>query len=123
VEWHGMISAQQSGHSMLSLSHDFETISPRLQAQAEGQEVLGIMTDDGDIIKNPWLGSRPISAQMSDYSSLHLSEDGNDHAPMHFEPDHREYSSKRPRQETSHAEYEGIEGIYRFIEHCDRARR
>ena len=123
VEWHGMISAQQSGYSMQSLGHDFETLSPHLQAHTEGQEVVGIMTDDGDIIENPWVGSRPISAQMSDYSSLHLSEDGDDHAAMHFEPDHREYSSKRPRQETSHAEYEGIEGIYKFIEHCDRARR
>ncbi|KAK5937718.1 hypothetical protein PMZ80_009847 [Knufia obscura] len=119
VEWHGMLSAQQSEHSLENFSHDFETVSPGLQAHAQGQEVFGMMTKDGDIIENPWLGSRPVSAQMSDYSSLHPSEEG----PVHFQPDYRQYSGKRSHQNMSQAEYEGIEGIYRFIEHCDRAKR
>jgi len=123
VEWHGMLSAQPSECSLESLNHDFETVSPALQAQAQGQEVLGIMTDEGDIIENPWLGSQPVSAQMSDYSSLHPSEHADEAANMHFEPDHRLYSSKRSHRNMSQADYEGIEGIYRFIEHCDRARK
>ena len=122
VEWHGMISTSQSTHCLESL-HDFETISSGLQAQPQFQEVLGVVTDDGDIIENPWLGPRRISAQMSDYSSLHLSEDAQENTAIYFEPDHRQYSSKRTHHDMSQAEYEGIEGIYKFIEHCDRARR
>lgn len=122
VEWHGMISAQQSQQSedsFRSLNHDFQPTSPGLQPQAQAQEVLGLMTGDGDIIENPWLGSRPVSAQMSDYSSLHVSDD----VAMHFEPEHRQYSSKWTHHGASQTEYEGIEGIHKFIEHCDRARR
>ena len=59
--------------------------------------------------------SRGGSVQMSDYSSLHPSE--------HFEIDHQRYERKRGAEEMSQQEYEGIEGIYKFIEQCDGARR
>lgn len=122
VDWHGMLSVEQSQRDNQS-NHDFVAISPGLQAHAQGQEVLGFMALNGDIVDNPWLGSRPISAQMSDYSSLHPSDAQADESPLYFQPDHRQYSTKRSHDAVSQHDYEGVEGIYRFIEQCDRARR
>lgn len=112
VDWHGMVSAKQS---QVSFDEDFETVSPALKSISHGQEVLGFMNEDGEIVNNPWLGS----ARQSDYSSLHPSEHGAEE-PIYFEPDHRQYNLHQSYHETG---YEGIEGIYKFIEHCDRARQ
>lgn len=112
VDWHGMLSAQQSQQSV---NEDFETISPALKSVSNGQEVLCFMNEEGEIVDNPWLGS----ARQSDYSSLHPSEQ-DEEQPIFFEPDHRQY---HVQQHNHHdVDYEGIQGIYRFLEHCDRAR-
>lgn len=119
VDWCGMLSpARTHVSSIASGSLEFETVSPRLNGQQD--EVTGFMSANGEIVTNPWLSDpRPIS--LSDYGSLRPSEEQEDVA-MYFQPDHRNYSTKRSHAE-SQAEYEGIEGIYRFIEQCDRARR
>jgi hypothetical protein len=56
--------------------------------------------------ENPWLSS--------DYSSLKTSDDGD--AAAYFRP------ASQARAPSSSG-YEGLEGIYRFLEECDRARR
>lgn len=119
VDWCEMLSPAQSHNQSPSAgSFEFETVSPRLQGEQDG--VMGFMSTDGEIVANPWLSDpRPVS--LSDYESLHPSEAEADVA-MYFQPDHRTYSTKRTHEDTQ-ADYEGIEGIYRFIEQCDRARR
>jgi hypothetical protein len=63
--------------------------------------------DFEDIEENPWLSPQ------SGYSSLHESEHG---VEMYFE--------QLPSQHSNNAnDFEGLEGIYRFLEECDRARR
>lgn len=131
IDWHNMLSpavAPQYAISLSADSHDFEfeTISPPQKGQT--QEVMGFMTCEGDIIDNPWLGSRPISAQLSDYSSLHPSDvvgATEDEVAMYFAPNHRQLHAHNPmpQKRSSHEDYEGLEGIYKFIEQCDHARR
>ena len=55
------------------------------------------------VAENPWLSSP------SGYSSLHGSDEGD--VAQYFD------SSNRA------AEYEGLEGVYKFLEECDRAKR
>lgn len=119
VDWSDMLSpARVHSPSLSAGSFEFETISPRANGQQE--DVIGYMSANGEIVANPWLSDpRPVS--LSDYESLHPSETEEDVA-MYFRPDHRAYSTERGHDE-SQAEYEGIEGIYRFIEQCDHARR
>lgn len=110
VDWHGMVSVAESLESVdKDLIHD--------------GEAFGFMSSNGDIVaENPWQESCP-SILMSDYSSLHASEHTTDAQGFtSFQPNHGQYSIKRNREPT-HTEYEGIEGIYKFIEHCDKARR
>jgi len=127
IDWHGMLSPATPPHHVVSLSTDsqdfeFETIN-LLPHRAHTQEVMGFMTSEGDIIDNPWLGSRPISAQMSDYSSLHPSDGAaEDDVAMYFSPNHQQMHTSNSMKQ-SHEDYEGLEGIYRFIEQCDQARR
>jgi len=56
---------------------------------------------------NPWLSSP------SGYSSLHAS-DVDDDGAAYFE---------QPSRQAPKSEYEGLEGIYKFLEECDRAKR
>lgn len=99
VDWHAMISEKGSDNDDLELVHE---------------PAVGFLTSEGEIVDNPWTTQ---SREMSDYSSLHLS----DHAeePLFFKPDHRRYGK---RKLSDGHNYEGIEGIYRFIEQCDQAR-
>ena len=60
--------------------------------------------DFEEIVENPWLSSP------SGYSSLHASEMGEENVATYF-------------QNGQATDYEGLEGIYRFIEECDRATR
>lgn len=113
--WDDMLSSAHD--SVLStVSHDFETMTAT-------KGVVVNISDDGSMLQNPWAATE--SPKVSDYSSLHLSDDEDNTAALFFQPDHRRYISSR--EEKSHhsgqAEYEGLEGIYRFIEHCDGARR
>ena len=65
---------------------------------------------DVEIIeKNAWLSS------LSDYSSLHNSEQD---AAAFFET-----TGRPPRSDHAAKDYEGLEGIYKFLEECDRAKR
>ena len=71
--------------------------SPHYSTQSED----GLDLEE-EYIENPWISSP------SGYESLHSSEI--DSAPAHFQPDQH-----------SPLEYQGIEGIYKFIEQCDAA--
>lgn len=110
VDWHGMVSVDQSLESI-------DELNPHRE------EAFGFMNSDGDMVnQHPWQDGR-ASAHLSDYSSLCPSDyHPADDAALMFQPDHGQYTLERSR-EIDHAEYEGIEGIYRFIEHCDRARQ
>ncbi len=59
-----------------------------------------------------------LLSPLSGYSSLHASETGDDNVAAYFEPTH-----KNAHVSTQATGYEGLEGIYRFIGECDRARR
>jgi hypothetical protein len=65
-----------------------------------------------EIVGNPWISSP------SGYSSLHSSELQDDHVATYCEPKYR-----NPQPTDPATGYEGLEGIYRFIEECDTARR
>jgi len=107
LEWHEMLTPPQGGSagfshlSATSQSHDaFEMID----------EALG---------QNPWMSSP------SGYSSLHESEllETDDPVVYFFQP---QRNLSVPGQHEEHSGtangYEGLEGIYRFIEQCDRVR-
>ena len=84
-----------------------EMLSPELMPSPGFSHISATSHDFEKVNENPWLSSP------SGYSSLHESD--GDAADM-FEMAHR-----RPDAEQS--DYEGIQGIYRFLEECDRARR
>lgn len=110
VDWHGMVSVAES----------LESVD---QDPLHDEEGFGFMNSDGDFLEEkPWQEACP-SVHLSDYSSLRDCDHKLDgHGVTAFQPNHGQYSLKRSR-ESGHAEYEGIEGIYKFIEHCDNARR
>jgi len=101
LDWEGMLlpsspSRGYSHRSVTSHEHGFERI-------------------DEIMVENPWAPSG--------YSSLHTSDVPGD-AAMYFEPCHRDVGWTSARAPPSHASrYEGLEGIYRFLEECDQARR
>lgn len=98
VEWHHMLSPGASP----GYSHRSET-SHSLIEQHELQD-------------NPWLSSP------SGYSSLHSSEldgHGADDVAMFFLPQH----GSHPGPTGNLSGYEGVEGIHRFLQECDRAQR
>lgn len=65
--------------------------------------------EEVDIVEvRPWLSSP------SGYSSLHGSDEGD--VAEYFEPVQQK-SMQQP------SEYEGLEGVYKFLEECDRAKR
>jgi len=108
VEWQEMLSPARQP------SAGFSHLSATSQS-AEAYEVI-----DNTLGPNPWLSSP------SGYSSLHASEVydqdyGRDQMMPTFMPDQTR-SWNRPPDSHSGQLYEGIEGIYRFIEECDRAR-
>ncbi|KIV89046.1 hypothetical protein PV10_08660 [Exophiala mesophila] len=109
VEWHEMLTPPRqlsAGYSHISAtsksSHPFEMID-----DAMGQ--------------NPWISSP------SGYSSLHESElNGDDSyqedaAMYFFQPQRASLYEHGPLPDDV-IEYQGLEGVYRFIEECDRAR-
>ncbi|KZF18820.1 DNA repair protein RAD51 [Xylona heveae TC161] len=69
---------------------------------------------DGSIQENPWTRSP------SGYSSLHSSE-GDETSSYFFEQPRLKSNKSKSVKDSS--EYEGVEGIYRFLEQCDSARR
>ena len=96
VDWHGMISPTVT--SSPGYSHRSATSN-----ELDFEEIAG----------NPWLSPQ------SGYSSLHASEVGDDNVATYFQPRYKD-----AHVPTSQATgYEGLEGIYRFIGECDRARR
>ncbi|KAJ9607650.1 hypothetical protein H2200_007728 [Cladophialophora chaetospira] len=104
VEWHEMLTPPQRGSAGLShvsatnRSHDeFEFVD----------EAMG---------GNPWIESP------GDYSSLHESEllETDDPVTYFFQP--QPAVPARYEQSNPDTGFEGLEGIYRFIEQCDRAR-
>ena len=96
VDWHGMISPTL-------------TNSPGYSHRSATSNEL----DFEEIAENPWLSPQ------SGYSSLHASEVGDDDVATYFQPKYKD-----AHVPTSQATgYEGLEGIYRFIGECDRARR
>lgn len=109
VEWHEMLSPPLQ-HASAGFSH--------LSATSKSADAAFEMIDEA-IGQNPWISSP------SGYSSLRESEllDDDDDDPA------AAYFSQPQMQRDRHAElaasgagFEGVEGIYRFIEECDRAR-
>jgi len=99
VEWEHMLSPAQSP----GYSHRSETSHSLIEPEELGE--------------NPWLSSP------SGYSSLHSSEldgQGQDDVAMFFTPHHISYSPQGPADA---ARYEGMEGIHRFLQECERAQR
>ncbi|KAI9840060.1 MAG: hypothetical protein M1819_000253 [Sarea resinae] len=101
VDWKSMLSAAPT------------LTSPRFSTRSNNSgalsyEDIGMPDED-----NPWISSP------SDYASLH-SADIEEDCDMYFEQPAR--SLPRPPQSSS-SQYEGFEGIYRFLEQCDDARR
>lgn len=84
-----------------------EMLSPDPSENLSQRSTPGHELEDIEIVENPWLSSP------SNYSSLHDSEQD---PAVFFE------STEQPR-ETRVSDYEGLEGIYRFLEQCDKARR
>lgn len=107
IEWHEMLSPPQQP------SAGFSHLSATSQS-ANAFEMLG-----GEALaQNPW------ALSPSGYSSLHEAESvvDEDNAAMYFfEP--RNVSTRESHKTSAAGNgYEGLEGIYRFIEECDRAR-
>lgn len=108
VEWHGMLTPAQQP------SGGFSHVSVTSQS-ADAFEVI-----DNALGPNPWLSSP------SGYSSLHTSEIhdqdyGRNPIMPTFLLDQPQSWNGPPGSHTEQL-YEGIEGIYRFIEECDRVR-
>ncbi|KAK5030158.1 hypothetical protein LTR13_008471 [Exophiala sideris] len=105
VEWHEMLTPPQQGSP--GFSH--------LSATSHSQDAFEMI--DNAMGHNPWISSP------SGYSSLHESEvRGDDDAAMYFfQPDQTRMAKQHAKPERADV-YEGLEGIYRFIEECDRAR-
>lgn len=93
LDWPGMISPQ--------ISNPFTSKSGQDSGNA-------ISFDDGELY-----GDNPWNSSLSDYTSINVSELG-DRAFFW------ETSSAGQLNDTS--EYDGVEGIYRFLAQCDRAR-
>jgi len=68
-----------------------------------GHEMFEEMLSDEILADNPWLESCDDLEELSDGESA--------------------YFSRSPTQYPASSEYEGVEGIYRFLEQCDAARR
>ena len=85
-----------------------EMISAR---QSPHYSTRSITSDDFEEIEdmevNPWARSP------SGYSSIHASDEG----------DVAGYFQSQPMSVHQPSEYEGLEGVYKFLEECDRARR
>ncbi|KIX95350.1 uncharacterized protein Z520_08867 [Fonsecaea multimorphosa CBS 102226] len=121
VEWQEMLTPPQ--HHSAGFSHVSVTSS---KSPADAFEMI----IDEAMGENPWMSRSP-----SGYSSLHESDEmleaeEDDVANMYFfRP--RIHSAGRDRYYPEHSVddgngngngYEGLQGIYRFIEECDRAR-
>ncbi|EXJ77427.1 hypothetical protein A1O3_09653 [Capronia epimyces CBS 606.96] len=104
IEWHEMLSPPPQP------SAGFSHVSATSQS-ADAFEMVGEALG-----QNPWISSP------SGYSSIHESESaGDDDAALYFFQPRN--VPVRASQKTSAAGngYEGLEGIYRFIEECDQA--
>ncbi len=99
VDWRNMLYPQEP------------TLSPRYSTRSQDTD-LGF-EDLAAAEANPWLSSSP-----SGYSSLHASDDDDGGEAYYFETQPSMASAK-----PSASDYEGLEGIYRFLEQCDTARR
>merc|ERR1712230_274419 len=103
--------------------HDSSTLRVRFPGcdadTARSQSPNGFEVIDDAMGPNPWISSP------SGYSSLHESEsygDDGDVAGMYFlQPDKAKVSGRRTDSAAENG-YEGLQGIYRFLEQCDRAR-
>jgi len=84
-----------------------------VSATSHSRGAFEIIGDDA-VAHNPWVSSP------SGYSSLHESEV--DDPAMYFFQPHAASARGRDMHSTDGNGYEGLEGIYRFIEECDRAR-
>jgi len=85
-----------------------EMISARQSPHYSNQSITSHDFEEiGDADVNPWARS------LSGYSSLHASDEGD--VACYFGP--------QPTAVQQPSEYEGLEGVYKFLEECDRARR
>lgn len=114
VEWQHMLSPTASSPRD---SHRSQTSHSLIEAEDEDADALH---------DNLWLSTA------SGYSSLHASEldQHNDDVAMYFEPRHNTYTyshvagqqhSPDAAAAAAAAGYEGLEGIHRFLQECERA--
>jgi len=105
VQWREMLSPPQQPSA--GFSH--------VSATSQSFQLI-----DGVLEPNPWISSP------SGYSSLHESElhedDDADNVGMYFFQPRNPTLRDQNFQSADRNGYEGLEGIYRFIEECDRAR-
>lgn len=106
VEWHEMLTPPQRG------SGGFSHVS----ATSQSPDAFEII--DEAMGQNPWISSP------SGYSSLHESDllDTDDPVTYFFQPQNTSVRERHTGHSSANRDYEGVEGIYRFIEECDRAR-
>jgi hypothetical protein len=107
LEWHEMLTPPQRGSA--GFSH--------LSATTQSHDAFEMI--DEAIGQNPWISSP------SGYSSLHESEllETDDPVAYFFQPQRNISVQGRHEVHPGAADgYEGLEGIYRFIEQCDRVR-
>lgn len=99
VEWHTMLTPDRS-----SIAEEEEQYSTR---SAQSEEEYAFASPDGQL-DNPWQDDSISASTPSGYETLHYSSPSSQ--------GHDTTSAASP------LEYQGLEGIYRFIEECDSAR-
>jgi hypothetical protein len=106
VEWHEMLTPPRRASP--GFSH--------LSATSQSPDAFEMV--DAALGQNPWVSSP------SGYSSLHESEllETDDPVAYFFQPQMPVREERYTAHTAADGGYEGLEGIYRFIEQCDRAR-
>ncbi|KIX07958.1 uncharacterized protein Z518_02612 [Rhinocladiella mackenziei CBS 650.93] len=108
VEWHEMLSPPPQPSA--GFSH--------ISATSQSPDAFEMI--DQAVGQNPWISSP------SGYSSFHESDlhdhDDEDNVALYFFQPRNTPVRERLTTIASGGDYDGLEGIYRFIEECDRAR-
>jgi len=98
VDWQSMVSPSETATSLGFSNHSINSLDDVFE----------------EVEANPWLSSP------SGYSSISKS-DGGGEEPTYFQPMRTSLASARGSEIASG--FEGLEGIYRFLEECETSRR
>ena len=108
VDWRNMISPDQTTVTSPGFSNHSDS----------GLDFADIDVEAAEEEENPWL-----SPSLSGYSSMHSSDAGGEEYYFSKPSVSVANTNTTTRKSSSAEEYEGLEGIYRFLEQCDGARR